>query len=216
MNLNDLQGVQEILNRHRLVPVVSLPTVEAALKLSEILTRCNLPVIEVTFRTASALQGIAAIKREFPQLLILAGTVLSEFQVLKACEAGASAVVSPGFTPKMAAFCKEREIPFFPGVCTPSEIQMALDAGLDILKFFPAEQAGGTKMISLFQSLYQDVRFMPTGGINPDNLTVYLGHSNIICCGGTWLSPEKLMAAGHWEEIERRVTDALQVIGNIS
>jgi 2-dehydro-3-deoxyphosphogluconate aldolase/(4S)-4-hydroxy-2-oxoglutarate aldolase len=208
--------LQQKLGQHRLVPVVSLPSVESALKLSELLTRYDLPVVEITFRTSSALEGIAAIKKEFPDVEILAGTVLSQSQVVQAADAGAAAIVSPGFTPKMAAFCSSRKIPFFPGVYTPSEIQMAMDAGLDTLKFFPAETAGGTGMLALFQSLYQDIRFMPTGGINRDNLLDYLSCSNVLCCGGTWLSPHSLMAEGRWEEIEQRVADAVSLTGKIA
>ncbi len=208
--------LQQRLGKHRLVPVVSLPSVESALKLSGLLARYNLPVIEITFRTSSALEGIAAIKKEFPDIEILAGTVLSQSQAEQAMAAGAGAIVSPGFTPKMAAFCSRSGIPFFPGVCTPSEIQMAMDAGLDTLKFFPADMAGGTRMLALFQSLYQDIKFMPTGGISRDNLPDYLNCVNVLCCGGTWLSPHSLMAEGRWEEIEQRVADAVSLTGKLS
>ena len=208
--------LQETLRQYRLVPVVSLPSVAAALKLMEILAGCRLPVVEITFRTTSALEAIAALKRAFPEAVVLAGTVLSESQAAQAIAAGAAAIVSPGFTPKMADYCSRRGIPFFPGVCTPSEIQMAMAAGLETLKFFPAEMAGGTRMLDLFQNLYQDVRFMPTGGISPDNLLDYLSCANVLCCGGTWLSPYSLMAEGRWEEIEQRVAGAVSLTGTSS
>ncbi len=208
--------LQETLSQYRLVPVVSLPSAEAALKLMEILAGCRLPVIEITFRTTSALEGIAAISKAFPAAEILAGTVLSESQAVQAIDAGAAAIVSPGFSPKMADFCNRREIPFFPGVCTPSEVQMAMDAGLETLKFFPADMAGGSRMLALFQSLYQDIMFMPTGGISPDNLPDYLSCANVLCCGGTWLSPHSLMAEGRWEEIEQRISDAVRLTGKLS
>jgi len=125
---------------------------------------------------------------------------------------GAAAIVSPGFTSQMADYCREKIIPFYPGVCTPSEVQMAMDAGLKLLKFFPAEIAGGIKMISLFQALYPSISFMPTGGINIKNIQSYLSFDNIVCCGGSWLCPEKLMIEGRWEEIEKRVTAAVKAL----
>ena len=194
------------LKQFQVVPVVSLPSVEAAMKLAELLCRCNLPVIEITFRTDFGAQGMSAISEAYPDMLLLAGTVLSSRQVDAAIDAGASAIVSPGFTAELADYCRKMDIPFLPGVCTPSEIQQALEAGLQCLKFFPAESAGGVKMISMFESIYQDVTFMPTGGIKLENLDTYLERSNIICCGGTWLSPQELMESGDWSEIERRVT----------
>lgn len=215
MDQSAARNLQKKLQHYRLVPVVSLPSAAAALKLMEILTSCRLPVVEITLRTTSALEGIAAIKREFPTAEILAGTVLSESQTAQAIEAGAGAIVSPGFSPKMAAFCSRRNIPFFPGVCTPSEIQMAMDVDLDVLKFFPAALAGGTEMLALFKSLYQEIMFMPTGGISRDNLLDYVRCSNVLCCGGTWLSPHSLMVEERWEEIEQRVADAVSLIAKM-
>ena len=212
MNQSDTLDLQQQLQRLRLVPVISLPSVEAGLKLSEILIRCRLPIAEITFRTACAPEAIAAIKKTFPELLLLAGTVVTAQQADQAVIHGAAAIVSPGFTSKMADYCREKIIPFYPGVCTPSEVQMAMDAGLKLLKFFPAEIAGGIKMISLFQALYPSISFMPTGGINIKNIQSYLSFDNIVCCGGSWLCPEKLMIEGRWEEIEKRVTAAVKAL----
>lgn len=198
----------------RLVPVVSLPSVDAGLKLSELLLRCRMPVIEITYRTACAADAMTQISKQYPELLAIAGTVLSTEQVDQAIEAGAKGIVSPGFTTKLAAHCRQRNIGFFPGVCTPSEVQMAREEGLYNLKFFPASLSGGIHMISLFKALYQDVKFMPTGGINQDNLLDYLKNDNILCCGGTWLCPEKLMADDRWDEIENRVKAAVELLGN--
>lgn len=206
--------LEEKLRKYRLVPVVSLPTVESGVRLCEVLTRCNLPVVEITFRTPWAADGIREICRNFPDMLILAGTVLTSAQAASAVDSGAVAQVSPGFSPKVAEYCRDNAIVYYPGVCTPSEVQTALDFGLDQLKFFPAEMSGGTRMLSLFKGVYPSVRFMPTGGINIDNVNDYLDLENVSCCGGTWLCPESLMADDSWKEIENRVIAALAHISS--
>ncbi len=206
--------ITDQLKQMRLVPVVSLPSVEAGLKLSELLLRCSLPVIEITYRTACAAEAMTQIGKEYPELLVIAGTVLTAEQVDQALAAGAAGIVSPGFTPRLAAHCRDRNIGFFPGVCTPSEVQMAREEGLHHLKFFPASLSGGIQMISLFGALYQDVRFMPTGGINQNNLLDYLKNDNVLCCGGTWLCPEQLMVAKQWGEIENRIASAVELLAN--
>lgn len=212
MTSDKIKELESQLQNHRLVPVVALPSVEAGLKLAEILVRCGLPVAEVTFRTACVAEAMAEINSRYPQVLLLAGTVLTPDQVDTAVNAGAKGIVSPGFTKKMAGYCKDVGIPYYPGVCTPSEVQMAQEEGLRSLKFFPAELSGGLKMISLFNAIYQGVTFMPTGGISQDNLLEYLGHDNILCCGGTWLSPEQLMLEDRWEEIEQRIVSAVSLL----
>lgn len=214
MSSTNLTPLQKELYNLRLVPVVSLPSVDAGLKLAEILVRCGLPVAEVTFRTSCATDAMNAIHNQFPDLLLLAGTVLTPEQADTAVASGASAVISPGFTPKMAKYCNERNIVYCPGVCTPSEVQMAMEAGLNSLKFFPAENSGGLKMIALFKAIYQDINFMPTGGINLNNLKSYLNHENILCCGGTWLAPEKMMVEEKWKEIEQIIIDAVTLLNN--
>lgn len=212
MKQSETENLQETLQKLRLVPVISLPTVEAGLMLSEILLRSNLPVAEITFRTSCAQEAMSAIKKTYPELLLLAGTVLTTPQVDLAISSGAAGIVSPGFTPQMAAYCRQKAVPFFPGVCTPSEVQMAMDAGLTALKFFPAEEAGGIQMLSLFQAIYANITFMPTGGIKLENIASYLHLNNVLCCGGTWLAPEQLMIEGRWKEIEKRIIAAVQII----
>lgn len=212
MNTDNKQNHLQQLQRLRLVPVVSLASVEDGLRLAEVLLEAGLPVMEVTYRTACAAEALGAISSRFGELLLIAGTVLTPAQVDSAVAAGAQAIVSPGFTPALASYCRSKEIDLFPGVCTPSEVQMAAEAGLEILKFFPAEQAGGLKMLAMFRAIYQDIKFMPTGGINPDNLLDYLQLDNIICCGGTWLCPEQLMVEGRWDEIAARLSKARNLI----
>ena len=204
--------IQEKLEKAKIVPVVGLPSASSAVKLADLLVARRLPIIEVTFRTSAAVEGMAAIKKAHPEVLVIAGTVLTSSHVDQAIDAGASAIVSPGFTPALATHCDKKQIPFFPGVSTPSEIQAALEAGLETLKFFPAELAGGVKMLSAFGAVYQNTHFMPTGGITPENLEAYLKLANVVCCGGTWLCPGQLMVEDRWDEIEERILNAQTVI----
>jgi len=197
------------LHSHQLIPVVSLPDVDSGIKLGKILANCGMEVAEITFRTAHAAQGIAAMKKHFPQLLLLAGTVLTVGQVDSAIDAGAEAIVSPGTDPKVISHCRNLNIPIFPGVCTPSEVQLALSLGVTSLKFFPAELSGGIKMVKTLLSVYRNISLMPTGGITAGNVKEYLDIKGVICCGGTWLAPESMMASGDWLGIEERIKAAV-------
>ncbi len=208
-------SLNEQLKELKLVPVISTPSVEAGLRLAEILAANKLPVAEITFRSACAAETIAAIKAKFPDFLLLAGTVLNKQQAVSALEAGVSAIVSPGYTSRLAEYCKQNKISFFPGISTPSEAQSAFEDGLTVLKFFPAEMSGGVKMLSLFKEVYPQLCFMPTGGINKDNIGDYLRLDNVVCCGGTWLSPFQLMLNGEWKKIEQRIFAAVQIIRNL-
>ena len=181
---------------YRLIPVVSLTSVETGVRLSEILVPCGMEVVEITFRTAHAAKGIARIKERFPQMLVLAGTVLSADQVDAALDAGAEAIVSPGLDLLLVRYCQERDIPILPGVSTPSEVQQALSLGLTWLKFFPAELSGGVKMVELLLSVYRMISLMPTGGISPDNFPNYIDIERVLCCCGTWLAPEAMIERG--------------------
>lgn len=194
---------------HQLIPVVSLPDVESGISLGKILVNCKMEVAEITFRTAHAAQGISEMKKHFPGLLLLAGTVLTIDQVNMALDAGAEAIVSPGTDPKVIAHCQNLDIPLFPGVCTPSEVQLALSLGVTKLKFFPAELSGGIQMVKTLLSVYRNISLMPTGGITPDNLKDYLSIDRVICCGGTWLAPESMLASGDWQGIEKRIKAAV-------
>ena len=196
----------------RLVPVVALPNVESGLRLAELLLECRLGIMEITYRTECAGAAIEQISSRFPDLIVIAGTVISSEQVDQSVSAGVKAIVSPGFTNRLAAHCRTRGIAFFPGICTPSEVQAAREEGLHHLKFFPASQSGGIKMIELFGALYPDVQLMPTGGISQDNLRDHLNCANVLCCGGTWLCPEMLLAEGNWTEIEKRIRSAVDLL----
>lgn len=194
----------------QLVPVVSLPSVDAGLRLAEILLRCHLPVVEVTFRTPSAADGIAAMKREFPELLVLAGTVLSKEQARIARDVGAECIIIPGFHAELVEYCLANQIMVCPGTLTPTEVIQCRNMGIQTVKFFPAELAGGVPMLKAMAAVFNDVRFMPTGGINPANVAEYLALDVVFCCGGSWLAPETLMENGHWGEIEGRIFSAVE------
>jgi len=203
---------EQKIQSHRLVPVVSLPDVNSGLKLAEILVNCKMQVAEITFRTAHAAKGIAEMKNHFPQLLLIAGTVLTPDQVDSAVDAGAEAIVSPGTDCSIISHCQSLNIPVIPGICTPSEVQLALSMGVTRLKFFPAELCGGIKMIKTLVSVYQNISLMPTGGIRFDNMKAYLSIDRVFCCGGTWLAPESMMAAGDWQGIEKRIKAAVTAL----
>lgn len=188
--------------------MVVLDDAAAAAPLAAALTAGGLHSVEVTFRTSAAADAIRAMA-ERPDLLVGAGTVLTPAQVDQAVEAGARFVVSPGFGPAVVRHCQELGIPVFPGAATATEIQLALDAGLDTVKFFPAEQLGGLAMIKALAAPFRAVRFIPTGGINTGNLPDYLAHPAVLAVGGTWMVAPALLAAGRWDEVTRLTAAAV-------
>ena len=195
-----------------IVPVVALDRAEDALKLGEALMRGGIPCAEVTFRTDAAEESIRILTNSLPEMITGAGTVLTTDQVDRAVAAGAKFIVSPGYNPRVVDYCVSRNIPVVPGCSTPSDIEMALEAGLDVVKFFPAEAAGGLPMIKAMSAPYGGVKFMPTGGINASNICNYLAFEKIIACGGSWMVDKKLVAAGNFEEIERLSREAVDTI----
>ena len=197
-----------VIGASRIIPVVVLDDVRAAAPLGAALAAGGLGTVEVTFRTDAAVDAIAAMS-ERADLLVGAGTVLTPAQVDRAVEAGARFVVSPGFAPAVVRHCQQLGVPVFPGVATATEIQMALDAGLDTVKFFPAEQLGGVSMIKALAAPFRGVRFIPTGGVNTGNLAAYLAHPAVLAVGGTWMVAAELIAAQRWNEITRRSADAV-------
>src|SRR5262245_24865252 len=192
----------------RLVPVVVLDEARAALPLAQALKAGGLPVVEMTLRTPAAEAALRQIAAD-PDLLAGAGTVLSAEQVDRAVAAGARFAVSPGFSPAVVRRCQEAGLPVFPGVATATELQAALAEGLDVVKFFPAEPLGGVAMIEALAAPFPSVRFMPTGGINPDNLGRYLAHPAVLAVGGSWMVPRAVVAAGDWARITTLTADAV-------
>ena len=192
------------------VPVVVLEDAEDAVPLAQALVEGGLLSAEVTFRTAAAEESIRRMTEAFPQMLVGAGTVLTKEQVDAAAAAGAKFIVSPGFDPEIVDYCLEKEIPVFPGCITPSEVAQAVKRGLKVVKFFPAEPAGGINMIKAMAAPYTNMKFMPTGGINASNLKSYLDFPKIIACGGSWMVKGDLVAAGKFDEIEKLTREAVQ------
>lgn len=195
------------------VPVVALERSEDALPLAKALREGGLPCAEVTFRTEAAAESIRLMVQEYPDMLVGAGTVLTTEQVDQAMEAGAKFIVSPGFDPEIVDYCLERKIPVFPGCITPSEVAQAVKRGLGVIKFFPAEPAGGLQMIKAIAAPYPMVKFMPTGGIGPENLAKYLSCDKIVCCGGSWMVKGELIKRGEFDRIKKLAEEARNIVG---
>ncbi|MCG6893731.1 MAG: bifunctional 4-hydroxy-2-oxoglutarate aldolase/2-dehydro-3-deoxy-phosphogluconate aldolase [Desulfobacteraceae bacterium] len=193
------------------IPVVAVEKVEDAAPLADTLVEGGLPCAEVTFRTEAAPEVIASMAKR-GDILVGAGTVLRIDQVKTAVDAGARFIVSPGFNAKVARYCVENNLIFTPGVCTPSDIEAALDIGLMVLKYFPAEAFGGLKTLKAMTGPYAAVGFIPTGGINPSNLAEYLAFPKVVACGGTWLAPSAAIAGGRFDAIRKNVREALDIV----
>jgi 2-dehydro-3-deoxyphosphogluconate aldolase/(4S)-4-hydroxy-2-oxoglutarate aldolase len=198
-----------------LVPVIAIEDAENAVPLARAFSEAGLPLAEITFRTTAAEESIREIAREVPEVLLGAGTVLSVSQVQSAVSAGAKFIVSPGFNPKVVDFCVENGIPVVPGINNPTGIEMALDRGLDHVKFFPAEASGGLTMLKAMSAPYGAVKFLPTGGIKLDNLAEYLSAPMVFAVGGSWVATRELIARKDFDEIGNRVREAVAVIKKV-
>jgi len=194
------------------VPVVVLEDVKDAVPLAQALVEGGLPCAEVTFRTAAAEESIRLMTEKFPEMLVGAGTVLTTEQVDAAVKAGAKFIVSPGFDPEIVDYCLEKEIPVLPGCISPSEVAQAVKRGLKTVKFFPAEQAGGVAMIKAMAAPYTGIKFMPTGGINPQNITPYLQYDKILACGGSWMVKGSLVKDGAFDKITELTKEAVELV----
>ena len=195
-----------------IVPVVVLDEAKDAKPLAEALIKGGLPCAEVTFRTDAAEESIKIMAKEFPQMLVGAGTVLTEEQVDRAVNAGAKFIVAPGINPNIVKYCQKKGIPMVPGVNNPSDIEAALELGLDVVKFFPAEASGGLKMIKAMAAPYTQMKFMPTGGINEKNICEYLAFDKIIACGGSWMVSKDLVKAGEFDKIAELTEEAVRTM----
>lgn len=191
-----------------IVPVVVLKNAKDAAPLAQSLLEGGLPCAEITFRTEAALESIKTIAEKFPQILLGAGTVLSAEQADRAMDSGAKFIVTPGLNPKVVEHCIKKSYTVCPGIMTPSELEQALSFGLDTVKFFPAENAGGIKMIKAISAPYPMVKFMPTGGINAANVREYLASDKILACGGSWMVKGDLISEGNFSEILRLTKEA--------
>lgn len=199
----------ETISQFGVIPVIKLDRSSDAFLLGDSLVSGGLPVAEVTFRTDAAEESIRIMSRAFPDVVLGAGTVLKIDQVKTAVDAGAQFIVSPGFSPKVVEYCLDQKIPVLPGVMTPTEIQNLLDYGLEVAKFFPAEQAGGVRMVEALAAPFAQVRFIPTGGITPENLLSYISQKCVIACGGSWMVRSELIQKGEFNKIRDLVVQAL-------
>lgn len=212
----DPVAIVERLRAVRLVPVLVIDDAADAVPLAGALAGGGLPIAEVTFRTAAAAEALRRIAGEAPELLAGAGTVLTPDQARQAVDAGAQFVVAPGFGPAVVDWCLGHDVPVFPGVCTPTEVEMALARGLTTLKFFPAEAAGGVTYLKAIGAPYGAVRFIPTGGINTANLASYLALTNVVACGGSWMAPAAWVRGKEFDRIReetRRAVEAAAATG---
>ncbi len=197
------------------IPVIVLDRAADAVPVAEALIAGGIPVFEITLRTEAALSAIGEIAKRFPDALTGAGTVLSKSQATQAIDAGAQFIVSPGWDDDVVDTAIAAGIPVVPGVVTPSEVQRAQRHGLRLLKFFPASLVGGVPMLKAFSSVYSDVRFVPTGGVNAKNLSDYLSVPNVVACGGSWLTPAGPIAEGRFDEITRLAQEARQIADDV-
>ncbi len=203
------------LQKTGIVPVVVLDRAEDALPLAERLVKGGLPCAEVTFRTAAAEESIRRMVKAFPEMIVGAGTVLTTEQADRAIDAGAKFIVSPGLNPKVTEYVLKKGVPMTPGVCTPTEVEAALQFGLDVVKFFPAEPSGGLKMIKAMAAPYVGLNFMPTGGISAANVREYLAYDRIVACGGSWMVSGALVKEGRFDEIENLVREAANIVKEV-
>jgi 2-dehydro-3-deoxyphosphogluconate aldolase/(4S)-4-hydroxy-2-oxoglutarate aldolase len=201
-------NLDEIVAATRVMPVIVVERPEDAVPLARALVDGGIRVLEITLRTAAGLEAVRSIRRDVPDAIVGVGTITTPAQLHASIEAGAQFGVSPGATAKLFDAILESRLPFLPGVATTSEVMQAVERGLSVLKFFPAVAAGGIRMLESFFGPFPEVRFCPTGGINMDNAPDFLRLPNVVCVGGSWLIPRRLIADGGWEEIGRLVRQA--------
>ena len=210
-----MNPVLEKIQKTGIIPVVVINDVKDAEPLAKALIEGGLPCAEITFRTEAAEESIRIMHEKFPEMLIGAGTVLTTEQVDRAVAAGAEFIVSPGINEKVVKYCNEKGICITPGTCNPTNVELALENGLEVVKFFPAEPAGGLKYIKAIAAPYTGVKFMPTGGISASNVRDYLAYDRIIACGGSWMCSGDLIKAGDFEKITELTREAAAIVKEI-
>ena len=195
-----------------IIPVIAIEDAEQAVPLARALVAGGLPAAEVTFRTAAGEEAIRRLAKEVPEMLVGAGTVLTKEQADRALAAGAQFIVSPGFNPEVTRYVIEKGALMMPGTATPGEMEQAMSMGLDVVKFFPAEQNGGVAKLKALAGPYTNLRWMPTGGVNTKNMMDYLGFDKIVACGGTWMVKKDLINGQKWDEITAICKDAVKTM----
>ncbi len=210
-----MNQIFEEISKIGIIPVVVIDNASDAIPLADALSQGGLNCAEITFRTAAAEDSLRIISSKFPEIIAGAGTVLTVEQAEKAYDSGAKFIVAPGFNPKIAEYCIKKSIPFAPGVMTPSEVSLAVDYGFDVLKFFPAEISGGVNMLKTYQSPFSNVKFIPTGGINAENLREYLECRNVLACGGSWMVKQNLIMQKNFYEIKNLAAQAVKTVCSV-
>ncbi|WP_442582328.1 2-dehydro-3-deoxy-phosphogluconate aldolase [Mesorhizobium sp. ASY16-5R] len=205
---SNTEKLLSLLDGQPVIPVLKIDDADNAVPLARALARGGLKVIEITLRTASALESIRRAAAEVPEAVVGAGTILDAAQFEEAAKAGSRFIVSPGVTGSVLAAAADSEVPLLPGAITPGEIMTAREAGIDFLKFFPAEQAGGVAFLKSLASPFAGIRFCPTGGVSQKNVKDYLSLPNVICVGGSWVAPDNLIEAKDWAAIEALAREA--------
>ncbi|WP_033757033.1 bifunctional 4-hydroxy-2-oxoglutarate aldolase/2-dehydro-3-deoxy-phosphogluconate aldolase [Helicobacter pylori] len=191
----------EVLQISPIVPVVVIENIKDAVPLAQSLIEGGIPIIEVTLRSSCALEAIELIAKNVPKMRVGAGTILNPTQLEQAQNRGAEFLISPGLTPSLLEHAKKKNMPLIPGVSSSSEVMQALELGYSALKFFPAEYCGGVKLLNAFNGPFKGVKFCPTGGISADNMRSYLNLENVLCVGGSWLTPKNLIQNKEWDKI---------------
>ncbi len=213
--MNTFYSADEALSRLRavrIVPVITIDDPDDAVPLARALAAGGLACAEITFRTPRAAEALRRITAEAPELFVGAGTVLNPDQAKRAIDAGAQFIVAPGFGPHMVDYCIERGIPVYPGIATPTEVEAALEKGLKTVKFFPAEQMGGLEFLKAMAAPYVDVQFMPTGGINAENVGRYLAFKRVVACGGSWMAPPDWISGKRFDRIREATARASEIV----
>ncbi|GAA8714449.1 bifunctional 4-hydroxy-2-oxoglutarate aldolase/2-dehydro-3-deoxy-phosphogluconate aldolase [Helicobacter pylori] len=191
----------EVLQISPIVPVVVIENIKDAVPLAQSLIEGGIQIIEVTLRSSCALEAIELIAKNVPKMRVGAGTILNPTQLEQAQNKGAEFLISPGLTIKLLEHAKKKDMPLIPGVSSSSEVMQALELGYNALKFFPAEYCGGVKLLNAFNGPFKGVKFCPTGGISADNMHSYLNLENVLCVGGSWLTPKNLIQNKEWDKI---------------
>lgn len=198
-----------------IVPVIKISDASKAVDLAKALWDGGIRSAEITFRTDAAADAIYKMREAYPEMLIGAGTVLTEKSLDDAIAAGSSFIVAPGLNPKIVNAALRRNIPMIPGCMTPSEIECAMDLGLDFVKFFPAEAAGGVKMLKAMSAPYGNISFMPTGGITLANASDYLALKQVVCCGGSFIAEEKDIANSEFDRIREKSAETVKFVAGL-
>ena len=208
----DMVQISEQIFKIGIIPVIAIDDAEKAVPLAKALVKGGLPAAEVTFRTAAAEEAIRRIVAEVPDMLVGAGTVLTKEQADRAIAAGSQFIVSPGFNPEITRYVLDKGVVMMPGTATPGEMEQAMSMGLDVVKFFPAEQNGGVAKLKALAGPYKTLKWMPTGGVNAKNLADYLAFDQIVACGGTWMVKKDLIQQENWAEITRLSREAVRTM----